>query len=126
MSPEEVVATFIAAIERGDVDEALKYVAPDCEYDNVPVGKDIGVEAIRRRLTAFVSPENPPQFTIVRQAASGNLVLHERVDRLRAGGREIVIAVAGVWEIDPAAGKIKLWRDYFDTSRLDGPPSSGD
>jgi len=120
VSPEEVVTTFIAAIERGDLDSALEHVAPDCEYDNVPIGKNIGPDAIRQLLATFVTPENPPQFEMVRSAAQGNVVFNERIDRLRLGGNEVTVPVAGVWEVDPASSKITLWRDYFDMGKMGG------
>ncbi len=118
MASEEVVTNFIAAIERGDLDAALGYVAPDCEYDNVPIGKNVGPDAIRQTLSTFVTPQNPPQFKIERQVAQGNVVFNERVDRVLMGSTEITIPVAGVWEVDPATDKITLWRDYFDVSKF--------
>jgi len=118
MSPEEVIATFVAAVERGDIDEALKHMAPDCEYDNVPMGKNVGHEAIRQTLAMFVSPENPARFEVVRQAAQGNLVFNERVDRLTIGGKRVEVPVVGVWEVDPGSAKITLWRDYFDMGQV--------
>jgi len=121
VTPEEVVTTFIAAIERGDVDGALAYVTADCEYDNVPIGKTLGVDAIRQTLSSFVSPDHPPEFKIVRQAAQDHVVFNERIDRVQLGSREITIPVAGVWEIDPTTSKIKPWRDYFDMGQMNAP-----
>ncbi len=93
-------------------------MAPDCEYDNVPIGKNIGPDAIRQTLATFVTSENPPEFKIVRQIAQGNVVFNERVDRVQLGSREMIIPVAGVWEVDPTTSKLKLWRDYFDVSQV--------
>ena len=45
--------------------------------------------------------------------AVGNVVYNERVDRFRFSGGWLELPVAGVFELD-AAGKITLWRDYFD------------
>lgn len=118
MTAEEIVATFIAAVERGDVDEALKHMASDAEYDNVPMGKNVGHDAIRQTLSMFVSPQNPAQFEVVRQAVQGNLVFNERVDRLVFGGKQIEVPVVGVWEVDPSTEKITLWRDYFDMGQI--------
>jgi limonene-1,2-epoxide hydrolase len=125
VSAEEVVATFIAAVERGDVDEALKHVAPECEYDNVPIGKAVGPDAIRQTLAMFVSPENPARFEIVRQAVDGNLVFNERVDHLVIGGAQLDVPVAGVWEVDPATDRITLWRDYFDMGQITSQMGTG-
>ena len=121
MTPEEVVTTFIAAIDAVMWTGPWSHVTSDCEYDNVPIGKTLGVDAMRQTLAAFVSPDNPPEFKIVRQAAQGNLVFNERIDRVQIGSREITIPVAGVWEIEPTTSKIKLWRDYFDMSQMNAP-----
>lgn len=118
MTPEELVATFIAAVEKGDVDTALGYLAEDCEYDNVPMSKAIGHEEIRNTLAMFVSPDSPAEFKVLRQAATGNVVMNERIDSLTIGGKHVEVPVTGVWEIDPAAGKIVLWRDYFDMGQV--------
>lgn len=116
MNAEGVVAGFIAAIERGDLDGALEYLAPDCEYDNVPMSKAVGHDEIRGVLSMFVGPDNPVQFKIVRQAAAGNLVMNERIDRMKIGDKTIEIGAAGVWEV--TGDKITLWRDYFDVGQL--------
>jgi limonene-1,2-epoxide hydrolase len=65
-----------------------------------------------------VSSDNPAHFEVVRQAAQGNLVFNERVDRLVFGGKQIEVPVVGVWEVDPASEKITLWRDYFDLGQI--------
>ena len=112
MSPEEVVALFIDAIERGDPDGALAFMAPDCEYDNVPIGKAIGHHAIRDMLALFVAPGDDAavgagidvrmvRFEIVRQAVQGHMLFNERIDHLLVGGKPIAMAVVGVWETDP-------------------------
>ena len=57
-------------------------------------------------------PDKKTEFEVLRQAASGNVVMNERVDRLEVFGKRVEIPVAGVFEV--ADGKIRLWRDYFD------------
>jgi limonene-1,2-epoxide hydrolase len=112
MTPEQLVGEFIAAVERGDVDAALGYLTEDCEYDNVPMSKAIGHEAIRTTLAMFVGPDQKTEFEVLRQAATGNVVMNERIDRLEVFGKHVEIPVVGVWEI--RGDKIALWRDYFD------------
>jgi len=116
MNAEGLVAEFIAAVERGDIDAALGYLAPDCEYDNVPMSKAIGHEQIRATLSMFVGPDNPAEFKVLRQAATGNIVMNERVDRLKIGGKDVEVPVVGVWEV--SGDKITLWRDYFDMGQV--------
>ena len=123
MNAEGVVAEFVAALERGDLDGAMAYLAPDCEYDNVPMSKAIGHEQIRGVLGMFVGPDNPLEFKVLRQTASGNTVMNERIDRLTVGDKHIELPVAGVWEVDGATSKITLWRDYFDMGQFNSQMS---
>jgi len=46
MTPLETVNAFIQAIENRNVDAAIALVSDNCEYDNVPMGKVFGPEAI--------------------------------------------------------------------------------
>src|SRR5215204_1364510 len=112
MPPLEIVRTFIAALERRDLDAALALVTDDVEYDNVPMGAMRGPDAIRGALQPFLSRAAEIEWVIRREAATGDLVFNERLDRFQIGGAWIEIAVAGVWEVRD--GKIALWRDYFD------------
>lgn len=112
MSAEEVVNAFISAIEKGDIDGCLALMSADAEYDNVPMSKVIGHEAIRGTLAMFLAPDQKTHFEVLRQAATGNVVMNERVDHLEVFGKHVDIAVAGVFEVHD--GKITLWRDYFD------------
>jgi limonene-1,2-epoxide hydrolase len=95
MAPEDVVSEFVGAIEHGDIDEALEHMAPECEYDNVPIGKAVGHEAIRAVLQMFVSPGAPVRFEVVRQVAQGNLIFNERIDHMTIGGSQIRLPVVG-------------------------------
>ena len=112
MTAEELVNAFVAAVEKGDIDTAISYLSPDCEYDNVPMSKAVGHDAIRSTLEMFIGPDKKTQFEVVRQAASGNLVMNERIDRLEVFGKSVELPVAGVFEVK--GDKIVLWRDYFD------------
>jgi limonene-1,2-epoxide hydrolase len=140
MSVDEVVAALFQAVERGDIDGVLALMTSDCEYDNVPIAKAIGHEAIRQTLGWFVAVPGADadgagigvrmvKFEIVRQAVQGNLLFNERVDHLLVGGKAVQMPVCGVWEIDPEVGKIRLWRDYFDMEQINaqiGSSSTGD
>jgi limonene-1,2-epoxide hydrolase len=112
MTNTEVVRTFIAALERKDVDAALALVTDDVEYDNVPIGKVHGPDAIRTTLEPFLASASTIDWVIHREAETGDVVFNERVDRFEMPWGWVEVAVAGVWELRD--GKIALWRDYFD------------
>jgi len=47
VTAEEIVNEFTARITKLDFDGAFELVAPDIEYDNVPIGKVEGPDGIR-------------------------------------------------------------------------------
>lgn len=116
MTPDELVRTFIKHIEAKNLDAACALMTDDCEYDNVPMSKVFGTEAVKQVLGPFVAGCGEIDWVIVRQSASGNMdsgvVLNERVDRFMMNGRWVELPLAGVFEVKN--GKIALWRDYFD------------
>ena len=118
--PGELVSRFIRLIEQGDVAQAATLLAPDCEYDNVPIGKVVGAEQVVGILQPFVARYDEVDWVVHRQVAQGTLsqgtVLNERTDRFRAGDHWVELPVAGVFEVRD--GLITLWRDYFDLASL--------
>ena len=115
MTPEETVDEFIRRVVSLDIEGAAELVAEDLEYDNVPMGKVHGPEAMKEFLAAMVNGIDEVQFVTHRQVAAGRLVLNERTDRFRMGERWIDLPVAGVFEVADD-GRIVLWRDYFDNA----------
>ena len=112
MTPTETVSTFIAALARNDLAAAATLVSDDCEYDNVPMGKVFGPEAITKFLAPMLGAATTIEWVVHRQAADGPVVFNERVDRFEMPFGWIEIPVTGVWEVHD--GRITLWRDYFD------------
>ena len=47
MTPEATVNEFIRRVVANDLESALEMVTDDIEYDNVPIGKNIGPDAMR-------------------------------------------------------------------------------
>ena len=112
-SPEEVVNNFIEKIEAKDLDAALDQGSEDCYYDNVPIGDMTGREDMHKFLSGLLKGEGPVEFEVVRQTATGNTVMNERLDRFQTGsGRQIELPVMGIFEVND--GLITFWRDYFD------------
>lgn len=124
MSPEQIVTTVIQAFERKDLDTACALMAHDVEYDNVPLGKVVGPDAVASTLGPFFAMCGRIEWVVLHQAASGDVVMNERIDRFEIGGRWVELAVAGVWVVRD--GKVVLWRDYFDRGAFEAmmaPPS---
>jgi len=113
MDAEATVNEFIRRVVGGDLQGAGELVADDLEYDNVPIGKNIGREALVSFLGSMMRGVDAVEFETHRQTCTGNIVMNERTDRFRIGEASIELPVAGVFEVGPD-GRITLWRDYFD------------
>ena len=121
MTPQEVVAGFIAAIESRDVDAALAFLAEGVSYENMPMDPIVGREMTGVVLHSYLDLSTEVEWRIVREVLDGDVVINERVDRFHIGDGWLELPVAGFWEVRD--GLITLWRDYFDmsayTSQLD-------
>ncbi len=108
----DLVSRFCAAFSRRDPDEILEFFTEDAVYHNMPMPAVRGKAAIRSVLEMFLKPSQSVEFAVLAAAASGDLVLNERLDKFSLGGRNVELPVSGVFEIQN--GKIAAWRDYFD------------
>lgn len=118
--PGELVSRFIRHIEQHRLEEALALLSPECEYDNVPMGKVHGTDAVAATLGPFMSGFESIEWIVHQQVERGDLehgvVMNERLDRFGVRGRWLELPVAGLFVIDH--GRISLWRDYFDRESL--------
>ena len=110
----EIVEAFIDAFNRNDLERIMTFFTPDAVYHNMPMSPVKGTEAIRNVLKGFLGMATEVKWTTHQIARAGNVVLTERTDAFRIGGRWVELPVMGVFEID--GGKIRAWRDYFDLS----------
>ena len=116
MSAEALVREFCDAWSKLDADVLAGYFTEDAVYHNIPLAPLSGREAIREFLAGFLAGAGSAEFRIGHVLSSGDVVMTERVDAFRMGGREIAIPVAGVFEVRD--GKIAAWRDYFDMGQV--------
>ena len=113
MDAESTVNEFIKRVVAGDLAAAGELVADDLEYDNVPIGKNIGRDTMVSFLGGMMKGVDELVFETHRQTVNGNVVMNERTDKFRIGDTWIALPVAGVFEVGDD-GRITLWRDYFD------------
>ncbi|MBM3638219.1 MAG: limonene-1,2-epoxide hydrolase [Actinobacteria bacterium] len=113
MNAESVVNQFFTAVERINIDEAVTYLADDVSYENMPVQPVRGKDEVRNLMSAFLAASTEVEWRVLRQHYVDNVVFNERLDRFKMNGGWLELPVAGVFEINEA-GKISLWRDYFD------------
>ena len=108
----QLIERFCQAFKKRDADEILGFFTDDAVYHNMPMPPVRGKAAIRNVLEMFLKPAWSVEFVILNIAASGDVVLTERVDKFDMGGRNVELPVAGAFEVKE--GKIAAWRDYFD------------
>ena len=111
-TPEEIVTTFIDLINQKDLTAATDLLSEDCEYDNVPMGKTFGRKAILAQLQPMMERCAEIDWITIRQTASGQIVMNERMDKFLWPHGWVEMPWAGIFEIKDQ--EIILWRDYFD------------
>lgn len=108
-----VVHAFCAAWAEGNVDCIVGMLAPDVEWENVPIGVLRGREAARERIAAAFARARSIEWRLRATAvADDGLVMTERLDVLALAGGDVHLPVMGVFRV--GADGITLWRDYFD------------
>ena len=112
MTPLDTVLAFLKAMEKKDYDAGVTFIAPDCEYTNLPMGTARGPEGVRATLEPFFAPIEENDFRVLRSAAHGPIVIIERLDRHRMPTGWWELPVTCVFEVHD--GKITVWREYFD------------
>ena len=117
MSAGEVVATLIKANEARDVDAVVAVMTPDVEYENVGMGVCHGPDEVRALLGPFFASAERVAWDVLAQVERDGTVMNERVDHFfLPGGKQVDVRVAGYFEVQD--GKVRRWRDYFDTGAL--------
>ena len=117
LSPTDVVRQFMTLMEPLNYDDALKLVSANCTYINPPpIGTVHGPAGIRAVLEPFFGPTQENEFRVLRAAASGPVVLLERLDRHLFGDKWVELPVTGVYEVHD--GAITYWRDDFDYATI--------
>ncbi len=111
---DEIITNFVREFDAPAPDAARlgTYFADDAVYHNIPMKPVAGRAAIEKVLGGMATTMLSAGWEVRHQAATGDVVMNERVDRFTASGKTIEIPVMGVFELKD--GKIIAWRDYFD------------
>ncbi|MBB3558875.1 limonene-1,2-epoxide hydrolase [Rhizobium sp. BK512] len=119
MSPLETAKTFFAHWSANRIEEALAMLADDVLYDNVPLPDIGGRDNVRKFHADFgIGTAFKVDWQVTRIAASGNVVLNERIDIFtHESGGQITLPVMGTLTVEN--GEITLWRDYFDLASFE-------
>ena len=115
----KIVNDFCEDWKDQDIDKLLAYFTDDAVYTNVPLDPpNEGIEAIRRAIEGFAATAEEIEWIVHATAENEDtgIVMNERTDRFKIGGKWIEARVMGVFELRD--GKIHLWRDYFDMNQF--------
>lgn len=116
MTPVETVRSFLSHMEAKAFESAMRHVAEDCEYANLPMGTVRGPEGILATLEPFFATIQQNEFRLLRTAAEGPVVFVERLDRHLSAHGWWELPVTGVFEVRD--GRIAVWREYFDLATM--------
>ena len=113
-----IITKFIHEFDVPEPDgEALgAYFTEDAVYHNIPMAPTVGRAAIATQLGGMKAMMLSAGWEVVHQAATGDTVMNERVDRFTMNGKAVAVRVAGVFVLRD--GKIAEWRDYFDLAEF--------
>lgn len=119
-SAEEVVLDFMAAFSAawptGDAVTLNRFFSEDAEYRNGPLEPIHGREAILAGLVQMMSLGGEVYADIRHLLSDDSVVMTERIDYVRLGGKTAGLRIAGVFEVQD--GLITGWRDYFDPNEF--------
>ena len=120
-SPIEVVRRFCAAwSDDMGAAELAAFFTEDAVYHNIPLEPVTGRENIAQTITSVLRPGplgiEGIDFRVINIAASGPVVMTERVDVFKLPGKSFELPVMGTFEV--SGGKISAWRDYFDLNQF--------
>ena len=111
---EEIIREFISSWSELNADKLADFFSEDGVYHNIPMQPVKGKENVRQFIAGFIQPWTETTWDILSIASAGELVIVERLDRTQAGDKAVDLPCVGVFEMQD--GKIKVWRDYFDSN----------
>jgi limonene-1,2-epoxide hydrolase len=112
----DLVSRFCAAWPTSSAAELAAWFTDDAVYHNIPIDPVVGKEAIEATIAGFSSLADHLEFEVLNIAASGDVVMTERIDRFHRADGVITLPVMGTFEVRD--GKIAAWRDYFDLQQF--------
>jgi limonene-1,2-epoxide hydrolase len=112
---DALVRAFLLRWERRDTEALVAACTEDAVWHHRPLPPAVGHDGIRAFAQRFESVPGGP-YEILIQVADDRVVMNERLDRVTFGDELVELRSCGVFEIED--GRIKAWRDYFDTGSL--------
>jgi len=115
MSSEEIVRQFCSLVSKRDVEVLRPLLDGEIVYHNMGMAASRGIEATLANIAGQWKMFSATyEWEIRSLAADGDTVLTERIDKVGPPGVIAPVPVMGVFVINN--GKIRTWRDYFDSA----------
>lgn len=108
------IRRLFEAIESRDLRAVRDALRPDATWQNVPSDPSIGRDAVVASLAPILTWSDTVRWDVVTANHSANMAWIERIDRFVIDGVEHAVRCNGVFEVDPALGKVVSVRDYVD------------
>lgn len=108
----DIIRSFIKDWSTLDAERLADYFTEDGTYYNMPVQPVTGKDNVAQFIAGFISSWQSTEWDLLNIAASGDVVIAERLDRTKTSNGNVDLPCVGVFEMEN--GKIKVWRDYFD------------
>lgn len=112
----DFMAAFTAAWPTGDATTLSRFFSEDAEYRNGPLEPIHGRESILAGLVQMMRLGGEVYAEVRHLLSDDSVVMIERVDYVRLGGKTAGLRIAGVFEVHD--GFITAWRDYFDPNEF--------
>lgn len=110
-----IVREFCDLMAKRDAESVRAFLADDAVYQNTGMAATVGVEAILANLTGqFSAYPDSYEYRMQNLAATGDVVLTERLDMIRTPSGVQGVPVMGAFVV--RNGKITRWTDYWDTA----------
>ena len=123
-----VVTAFLEELghPKPRVDELLAFFTDDGVWWDAPPGDSLpyqrearGTDELRAKFAILRDlVEEMVEIRILNQVAAGDVVLSERIDRVRARGHQLIIQICAAFVVRD--GKIASWRDYYHSAEPEG------
>src|ERR1700693_4069130 len=113
---ERVVRDLCDAFNKHDAELLRPFFNDDVVYHNIPMDPAVGIDETIAFITGFLAMFESMVIETRHLAVRDNIVLTERVDTFKIGGKEAALPVMGTFEIRD--GRISAWRDYFDMAQI--------
>ena len=113
---EQVVRAFCEVLSKNDIEALRPFFTDDVVYHNIPMDPAVGIDDAIAFLEGFFGMFESLVVENLHVAATGNVVLTERIDTMKLGDAVAPLPVMGAFEVRD--GKIAAWRDYFDLGQI--------